>query len=425
VARALSHRCIWAGWGSYCAIAFIRQSCENDGLQEDSPKREFAMRILMVVRQFFPWVGGTERQAQKLSKKLRQKGVDVKIVTGWWQRDTPQQEVIDTVPVFRNLTLWEMFGIRGLRKFGGYIYIVSLLYYLWRHRREYDLLHIHMLSYPAFAGVLAGKWLGKKTVVKIANSGWGSDIKRMRENGLVPGSAHMLPIALRGDRMVAVNSRIVDELRESRVESERIAVIPNGVDVNGVTGKKDYRLNGVVTLVFVGRLDPQKGLDVLLPAFQQVRSLRPELCWRLLLIGDGLLRDELKNVARQLNIAEYVEFCGLVRDVDAHLSQADLFVLPSRSEGMSNALLEAMTLGLPCVATRISGNTDLIQDGENGVLVLSENVDSLAQAFMRLVEDEALRSRLGNAARRTVASRYSLDSIADRYIGLYRALLEE
>ena len=382
------------------------------------------MRILMIVRQFYPWVGGAERQTQKLAAKLIELGLDVNIVTGWWFRGTPRQEIIDTVPVFRNFTCWQMFGIKGLRKFGGYLYILSLFWYLWKHRHEYDLIHVHLLSYAALSAVLAGRWLGKKTIIKISNSGQDSDIRRMQENDMLPGQRQMLPVTLRADQMVAINRKIIDELRQVGVPAERILTIPNGVETNGSDYKTDYKLDNTATLVFVGRLHPQKGLNVLLPAFKQVIEKKPNVEWRLWLVGDGPLRAELEAMAQQLGIAGAVKFWGKVDDVPSYLAQADMFVLPSRAEGMSNALLEAMAYGLPCVATRISGNVDLIQHEQNGLLVSPQSETDLAKAIVRLAGDETLRHKIGRSARCTVETEYSIDSVAQKYIELYHTLLQ-
>ena len=164
-------------------------------------------RVVMVVRLYHPWVGGTERQAHKLSKQLLARGCRLEVVTGWWFRGTRQREVIDTVPVFRNQTLWEFFGIRGLRKFGGYLYILTLLWYLWRCRAHYDVIHVHGLNYHTFAASIAGRRLGKPTIVKLANSGPASDIVKMREDRQLALARFMLPRALQCDLFVALNEK--------------------------------------------------------------------------------------------------------------------------------------------------------------------------------------------------------------------------
>ena len=378
----------------------------------------------MIVRQFSPWIGGTERQAQKLSQALIAQGVDVKVVTGWWFRGTPQQEIVEGIPVYRNFTMWDMFGIRGLRKFGAYLYMLTLFVYLWWHRYEYDLLHIHQLNYHAFVAVLAGKWLNKKTIIKIANSGSYGDLLMMQRNAKLFGTRQMLPVALHTDFLVAITPLIVQELRAAGVPMTRILEIPNGIEVGTFGPKADYRLHDPVTLLFVGRLHPQKRLDLLLPAFRQAKLARPKLTWRLLLVGDGPLRESLKIMAQELDSDDEVIFCGKTNDVPSYLALADIFILPSCGEGMSNALLEAMTYGLPCLVSRDAGNMDIICHDENGLLVDCENSDTLAQTIVNLADNCEWRERLGQTARRTVKDRFAMKRVIEQYIALYQELID-
>lgn len=392
----------------------------NSDLSASSGQR---LRILMLVRRYHPWVGGTERQAHKLASQLIAMGVDVQVVTGWWFRGTPQREQIGLVPVFRNFTAWEMFGLRGLRKLGGYLYLLTLLGYLGRHRHEYDLIHVHLLNYHAFAAVLAGRWWGKPVIVKLANSGSHSDLRRM-EADMLPGQRAMLPTALRADRLIAINDESATELRTAGVPATRIMHIPNGVEIDEAADARDYAAPGRRTIAYVGRLHPSKGADVLLTALRRVVDTRPDLDWALWLFGDGQLRGALEAQAQALGLAERVTFWGTVAPLTPYLDQADLFALPSRSEGISNALLEAMARGLPCVVSAIGGNTDLIHSGENGLLTAPEDAAGLAAALVDMLDDEALRRRLGTAARRTVEAGYSLESVARQYLALYRSLLD-
>jgi glycosyltransferase involved in cell wall biosynthesis len=383
------------------------------------------MRVLMVVRQFHPWIGGTEKQAQKLAEKLIELGVKVKVVTGWWQRGTRRKEMIGKIPVFRNFTSWSMLGIKGLRKFGGYIYILSLFSFLWRHRGRYDLIHVHKLSYPAFPCVIAGRLLRKKTLVKIANSGPYSDIRRMRENYLLWGQERMLASTLTADRIIAVNNQIVNELKEAGVPSGRIVLIPNGVELDSTMCKTDYSLNDPVTIIFTGRLHPQKGIDVLIRAFHQAIDARPEMDWRLSIIGEGPLRHELERLTVRMGIASNVKFWGPIHNVSNHLVMADIFALPSWAEGMSNSMLEAMALGLPCVASRISANKDLIEHGEQGLLVAPGDANDLAKAIICLADDEKLRRKLGTSSFQAIQAQYNIDAVARQYLVNYQELLKD
>jgi glycosyltransferase involved in cell wall biosynthesis len=387
------------------------------------PTAERPLRILMVIRLFYPWLGGTQRQAHRLAKELIGRGVQVRLVTGWWFRGTPQRETIDGIPVFRNHTLWEGFGVRGARTFGGYLYILTLLWHLWRQRHTYDVIHVHGLSYHTFVASLAGRWLRKPTITKLANSGRASDIVKMREGQHLALSRFMLPIALRCDRFVALNTAVTRELLDAGVPRGRIVQIPNGIEVGPTPIIPERELHRPTRLVFVGRLHEQKGVDLLLRALARIRERRPEARIRCDVVGDGPSRHELSALAAALNVASDVRFLGYRDDVAPFLDRADAFVLPSRAEGISNALLEAMTLGLPVIASAVPGNTDVIEHGANGLLFEVDDPASLASALLRLLDEPDLRGRLGREARRTVDTRYSIEHVGRRYVHLYRELV--
>jgi glycosyltransferase involved in cell wall biosynthesis len=251
-------------------------------------------------------------------------------------------------------------------------------------------------------------------------------VKRLREGeqGTIWGAHWMLRQLREADCFVALNRQVSAEFVDIGVPPERIVHIPNGVDTDKAEPKTDYALGHQITVTFMGRLHAQKGLDVLLLAFQQVREELPQFSWRLRLIGAGERRAQLEAMARQLAIDGAVEFLGQVDDPWPFLSQSDIFVLPSRSEGMSNALLEAMACALPCIATDIGGNNEVIAHLGNGLLVQPDGHEDLASALALLATDRKLRERLGQEALRTVGEGYSLDSVANRYIALYTSLLQ-
>jgi glycosyltransferase involved in cell wall biosynthesis len=232
----------------------------------------------------------------------------------------------------------------------------------------------------------------------------------------------MLPTALGCDRFVALNEAVVRELVAAGVPERRIVRIPNGIEVPPAR-ERPAALHDPARIVFVGRLHEQKGVDTLLRAFARLRADRPDATIALRLVGDGPLRADLEALARELGVD--AEFLGGRDDVDTLLEDADVFVLPSRAEGMSNALLEAMTLGLPAIVTNIPGNADVIRHEENGLLVEPDDPDGLAAAIGRLLDDGALRGRVGRAGRETVEAEYALDRVASRYVALYEELLSE
>ncbi len=378
-------------------------------------------RVMMVVRLFAPWVGGTERQAQRLATALAGMGVDVCVATGRWFRGTPGSEIIGGVRVVRNHTLWEFFGIRGLRKLGGYLYMVTLAWLLWRERKRYDIIHVHGLNYHTAVSTLVGRRLGKPVVAKLANSGPDSDIAKMRESQQLAGTRVLLPAALRCDRFVALNTAIVQELSDVGVDRNRIVQIPNGVDDTQAL-HRDITHPGPLRVVFVGRIHEQKDLPTLVRSVGLIESERPGLV-DVRLVGEGPLRDALERQVAAEGLSGRIHFVGASDDVFGYLESSDVFVLPSRAEGLSNALLEAMVAGLPSVASKIPGNVDVIDDGRTGILVAPGDQRALADALTRLADQPDVRRRLGEAARREASERYGLDTIASRYLSLYREML--
>src|SRR5207248_6706065 len=129
------------------------------------------------------------------------------------------------------------------------------------------------------------------------------------------------------------------------------------------------------------------------------------------ILGDGPQRAKLARLADDLGIAPQVRFLGIVDDVPAQLLQADIFVLPSQAEGLSNAVLEAMAHSLACIATNVGGTPDLMRDGDTGLLVPVNDIDRLAAALARLAADPGLREQLGQRARRQVEAEFGIGRI--------------
>jgi L-malate glycosyltransferase len=382
-------------------------------------------RVLLVLRDFYcssmP-IGGAERQALRLSRKLQEKGASVTVVTGLWDWGQPGRQMLQGVPVHRLFTAWGMFDIRGLRKFGQYLYLLSLFGYLVRNHASYDVIHCHSAMFEAAIVIATARLLRKPALIRsMASGGWG-DLAMVRQDRSIKGTGWMLRQFCRADAVVALNNQVSEEMQRIGVAEESIVCIPNGIEPEPDRRKSDYSIGDSVKVVFVGRLHPQKGVDTLLKALKLAAQTDPHDGWRLVLAGTGPLEQALRSLAAELGISEWVEFLGQVEDVDGLLNQSDLFALPSFSEGMSNALLEAMAHGLPCIVTDIPGNHDLIRDKENGLLVPVDDPVVLAQVLVETARDEPTRRRLGQGAYQTVQTHYSLSQVADRYIQLYERL---
>lgn len=389
------------------------------------------MKVLMVISQFNPIIGGAEKQTELLAKKLVEKGIGVSVVTGWWNLKTPRKQIIDGIRVFRNFSFWGMFGVKGIRTLGGLIYMFTLGLYLLIHRREYDLIHVHQALYPAFVSVFVGKQIfGKPVFVKTASSGKTSDLKLLK--GFPLGGFQLRYLLRKMDCLVAVSKMSGKDFIEAGYPESQITFIPNGVEIGLKDASKSNQSTNVLTMT---RFSEEKGVDVLLKAWSKIVPKEKNL--KLTVIGDGPLKSELERMSESLGISESVEFTGLISNVARYLSCADVFVLPSRTEGMSNALLEAMSYGFPCIATKVGGNGELLGEedreirlGEyviarNGLLVNPDDVKGLSEAILYFMQNQRQREEMGRRSREFVKKNYSIDSVADRYIALYQSMLNK
>jgi GalNAc-alpha-(1->4)-GalNAc-alpha-(1->3)-diNAcBac-PP-undecaprenol alpha-1,4-N-acetyl-D-galactosaminyltransferase len=189
----------------------------------------------------------------------------------------------------------------------------------------------------------------------------------------------------------------------------RTIVMPNPV----MTPSSEVVTEGVLlptpSLIAVGRLLHLKGFDLLIKAFHQIQDKYPD--WQLTILGEGPIRSELEDLRSQLRLTDRVHLPGLITNVTDYLRQADLFVMPSRIEGFPMALCEAMACGLPVLAADcLSGPRDIIDDGVNGVLVQTEDVDALAAKLDQLMSDPAKRKQLADNAPH-ILDRFGLEQV--------------
>lgn len=227
------------------------------------------------------------------------------------------------------------------------------------------------------------------------------------------------------DAFVVVGRAMEPYYREQvKVPGNRLRVVPNGVALDRFRPARDIAvlrrslgLGDGVLIGTAGRFDPVKRYHDLLQAMARVRALRPGV--RLLLIGDGPERSRLERMTAELDLTECVVFPGWQKDLTTWMSALDVFVLPSESEGLPCAVLEAMAAGVPVVATPVGDLPHVVIEGESGFLVPIGDIRALADALVRLVDDEALRQRFGRFSRESVMKRYSEQSMVDRYTEIY------
>jgi L-malate glycosyltransferase len=377
------------------------------------PRDQRGLRILMILEsEYSPrGGGGAESQVRTLAHHLQALGHQVTVVTPQPRSGEARDERIDGVAVTR-------LRYPRIRKLGGVLMNLRLAAFLVKNRDRYDAWHVHIGHNLGAVTCLLGDLVNRPVVLKI--SGWWE----LEKGLLAPRPSMPARIARswlkRASSVQAISTRIAEELAGRGFPRDRIVVLPNAVDVERFVSRDAPRSRtGPFTAVYVGRLSEEKGLSTLLDGWARAFPGRTDV--RLQIVGDGPIDSELRARAAELGIAAEIDFLGPRDDVERVLAGADIGVLPSRIEGLSNALLELMACGLPTIASRVSGSEDFVIAGRNGWLFPASDADALART---LREAEALPTdelaALGKRARADVIECASLDRVVGRLVELYQ-----
>jgi glycosyltransferase involved in cell wall biosynthesis len=309
--------------------------------------------------------------------------------------------------------------LAGESPLAALVYVAASLAHLLRRRSGIDVVHAHGALSPATIA-LGARLLGLPCLVTVLGTGPHGDLARLAGKPLGRIRSRLL---FRFAWFAALSADAEQELLARGVAPDRILALPNGVDVGmyrPATQEERRRLRERHGLpsdrfigTFVGRLHPVKDVDTLLGAAARV----PELT--LVVVGDGPERARLEAQAAQLGIASRVSFVGESAEVAELLRASDAFLLSTRGEGMSNALLEGMACGLPCLASRSVGGAEELLGGGRGVLLADGDVPAWGAAIQRLVDAPGLRESAGSAAAEFVVAELSLDAAADRLAEAY------
>lgn len=213
-------------------------------------------------------------------------------------------------------------------------------------------------------------------------------------------------------------SRPLYENMKNSIPSAKLTLLPNAITVRKIKSVSSENREDVgKTILFVGRLSKEKGVDVLLNAYAQYYTEGGEA--RLLILGDGPSRNECEQLASKLKLGNQVTFLGHRNDVFSFYSQADVFVLPSRTEGLPMALLEAMALGIPVVASNVGGVPDLVCEGISGRLVPPDEPESLAATFHDLLDNYEDAVLMGYRGKNRVCCDFSAGPWAKKIENIY------
>jgi glycosyltransferase involved in cell wall biosynthesis len=375
------------------------------------------LRVGYIVSYFHPFASGAERQALAQGIELVRRGHTVHVIT----RSVPGYPIDDEE--YRGLFIHRWVRTIDRGPLFALSFVAGVVRALRRFRGELEVVHTHQGLWEAIATGLARQWLPRTpTLVQPASSGFYGEADELRRKR---GSRYLQKIILRNTAFAAISAEIERQWLELGVPAGRMVRMASGVDAEHFhpgPSAVESSLLPRPRVVFTGRLHPQKNLPVLLEAWTTVAR---QTSANLILIGPGSDRQALAELAVSLGITDRVQFVGAVPDPAEHLRAADVFVLPSVAEGMSNSLLEAMATGLPCIVSGIGGNTDLVDDGRTGVVVHEASPDAWSSGLLGLLRDPSRAKSLGAEARGRIDSEFSLPVVVDRYVELYHKLIRE
>jgi glycosyltransferase involved in cell wall biosynthesis len=412
------------------------------------PLSNSGLRIYVLTPSFPPTDGGQEKHLLELSQSLMAAGVAVHVLTRRVDRSFAAVESLNSVPVTRYTPFGEVRGVgfRAAPRLG--LLLLKMTWRLLRASRDYDAVLVSGFNFTPFPAILAGAFTGKPCVVRPesplevtqplgaksrAKMGIGEKSRVLR--GL---EAMRRQAAQRVDRYVAISSEIRGCLESVGVDSAKIVAIPNGISVARfapVTADRKLALRARLSLpadallmIYTGRLAVSKGVMMLIDVWRELAAENPGP--HLLIVGTGRGSfDDCEPALREYvgvhALQSRVTLTGSVPNVGEYLQASDMFVFPSDYEGFSLSLLEAMSVGLPLVTTRVGIAAELERECRLGLLVPPLDRTAFRDALARLLSDAPLRAELGANARAAVSGRYSTDAEAQQYIELFKALVRE
>ena len=353
------------------------------------------MKVLQVIPAF--QVAGAEVMCENLCYALSRQGCDVIAVSLYTEHTLITERL-------------KQAGIRIIflgKKEGFDFSVYRKLYHIVKKEKP-DVVHSHIYAahYALPVGVVCNVPARIHTVHSVAQQEQNA-VGRLINKWMFQ-HFKVIPVALSNEIRKTV-------MTVYNITEQCIPVVPNGVDLSKCEVKKSYARGKTFRIIHVGRFADVKNHDLILKSFAQFVQGHPDA--QLQLIGDGELEESMKSFARDLHIDQAVNFMGRQKNVFSWLHDADLFILPSKYEGMPMSIIEAMGTGLPIITCSSGGVLDMLSNGYSAILI-KPSVDNLCQAFEVLYNDKNLREMLGVHALNE-SKNYSSDMMAKQYIRVY------
>ena len=377
-------------------------------------------KILILSTAYLPLVGGSELAIKNITDRIRD--FDFDMITARLQKDSPAEEKMGNISVFRVsgfLTLFRLVLPKTFLPLSIFLKARKLM-----QKNDYKFIHAFQASGAAGAAWLLKVFNPELKLLLTLQEG-----KQLESQG--PGINFFRKLIIKkADLATAISNYLRDYILGVK-RGLKVELIPNGVDLVGLSREFSY---GEMTelensldimpddkvIISVSRLVWKNGIDLLIQAVGVLNNRYTGRTYKLILAGDGEEMKKLKNLANELGLSNNVIFAGSIRpeDLPKYLKIADVFVRPSRSEGLGSAFLESMAAGVPVIGTKIGGIPDFLEDRKTG-LFCDPNPESIAAKINVLIENESLRHEIIKNSRALVEQKYDWNFIADKFKNLY------
>jgi len=355
---------------------------------------------------------GAENVILTLTQELRNQDIDAGIVV-IHNRYNPQTELLNAATAL-DIPVHEIISRRQL-DWSAVKQLREILV-----REKVNIIHSHNYKSDIFA------WLAQRNIQTkfcITSHGWTSENLKVLFYEEIDRT-----VMNQSNAVVCVSKTLYLRNIKHGVRTHKILTIPNGIDIEHFsrrhTGKDDpslhqYKDKFVVGLA--GRMSPEKGHNVLMKSARIIVKKNPQVLF--LLVGGGVLENELKNIARDNDMDKYFIFLGHQKDIKKFYRTIDILVMPSHREGLPMTLLEAMAMEVPVIASAVGDIPELIKNKKNGVLVAPGDEDALAAEIIELMNHKERRDIYAQISRKIVESHYSAIEMCSKYIDLYQKII--
>jgi len=371
------------------------------------------LRILQISPYFPPYVGGSEGYCHQLSKRLAKEGHEVTVLTSRFHGDRRHDDSMDGFQVIRTLCLGETWGVNPA---------TPILHKLLRER--FDVIHAHSYIFFTSNQAALARKLSRTPLVLHLHGGidafppiddFSTKLRFHMKNKFYDPTIGRWTVRA-ADAVASVSKRDI-ELGKKRwgLNGANMYWVPNAIDPSDFDG---YHADGGPNVIFIGRLEPWKGVRTLIDVARSVRSKRDDVVFTI--VGDGSLRELVRNSLPE----DYVKVIGLVphQRIPEFLANSTVLVLPSFMEGMPTVCLEASAMKVPVVASDVGGTSEIVIHGENGYLFEPGNVRACTERILELLSDADLARNFGEKGRELAEKDYSWSGVVKKVEEIYERI---